>query len=113
MFINSYGFLERSPLDISIKHECETENCECVICHGCEMKIIDEMNDKDVFKCPFCRQHHWKYHFRWMVLESELKIDWRDKKKRELILQIEFLRERKKKIEEELNETLSKLAVYN
>ena len=99
-------------LDIKNCHECETENCEYIICHGCEMKIINEMDDKDTFKCPMCRQYHWKYHFDIMVLPN-LTIDWRNKKKRDLALQIEFLRERKQKIEEELNETLQKLEIYD
>ena len=99
-------------LDIKNCHECETKNCECIICHKCEMNIIDEMDDKDAFKCPMCRQYHWKYHFDVMVLQN-LTIEWRDKKKSELNAQIEFLRERKQRIEEELHETLAKLEVYN
>ena len=35
-------------LDINLSLECETENCECIICHKCEMKIIDQMNDEDI-----------------------------------------------------------------
>ena len=100
-------------LDIKNCHECETKNCECIICHKCEMQIIGKMNDKDTFKCPMCRQYQWKYHFDVMVLGMDLLIDWRDKKKRELQQQINFLRERKQRIEEELQETLAKLEVYN
>ena len=100
-------------LDINLSLECETENCECIICHKCEMQIIGQMNDRDTFKCPMCRQYQWKYHFDVMVLGMDLLIDWRDKKKRELQQQINFLRERKQRIEEELQETLAKLEVYN
>jgi hypothetical protein len=113
MIKNSNGYVVRSDLDIGISHECETKNCECIICHKCEMQIIGQMNDKDTFKCPMCRQYQWKYHFDVMVLGMDLLIDWRDKKKRELQQQIIFLRERKQRIEEELQETLAKLEVYN
>tara|TARA_B110000971_G_C19517776_1_gene280389 strand:- start:120 stop:446 length:327 start_codon:yes stop_codon:yes gene_type:complete len=80
MIRNPNGYVVRSDLDIGISHECETKNCEYIICHVCEMKIINEMDDKDTFKCPMCRQYHWKYHFDIMVLPN-LTIEWRDKKR--------------------------------
>ena len=48
-----------------------------------------------------------------MGKRMDLLINWRDKKKRELQQQINFLRERKQRLEEELQETLAKFEVYN
>lgn len=78
------------------------------------MKLLsDPKIDDEYIKCPMCRQYQWKYHFDVMVLGMDLLIDWRDKKKRELQQEIIFLRERKQRLEEELQETLAKFEVYN
>ena len=101
-------------LDINLSLECETENCECIICHKCELKLLsDPKIDDEYLKCPMCRQTYWKNYFTTMVLGMDLLIDWRNKKKRELQEQINVLRERKQRIDEELQETLAKLEVYN
>jgi len=69
-------------LDINLSLECETENCECIICHKCEMKLLsDPKIDDEYIKCPMCRQTYWKHYFNTMVLGMDLLIDWRNKKR--------------------------------
>ena len=69
-------------LDINLSLECKTENCECIICHKCEMKLLsDPKIDDKYIKCPMCRQTYWKHYFNTMVLGMDLLIDWRNKKR--------------------------------
>ena len=109
MIKNSNGYVVRSDLDIGISHECETKNCECIICHKCEMQIIGQMNDKDTFKCPMCRQYQWKYHFDVMVLGMDLLINWRDKKKERITTTNKFFERTQTKIRRGITRNTSKI----
>lgn len=100
-------------LDINISLECETENCECIICHKCEIKLLsDPKIDDEYLKCPMCRQTYWKNYFTTMVLQY-ISCEWREKTKKKLNWRIEYLREQKERIDKELQELLEKIAVYN
>lgn len=58
-------------LDINLSLECETDNCECIICHKCEIKLLsDPKIDDEYLKCPMCRQTYWKNYFTTMVLQN-------------------------------------------
>lgn len=100
-------------LDINLSLECETENCECIICHKCEMKLLsDPKIDDEYLKCPMCRQTYWKNYFNTMVLQN-IRWEWREKTKKKLNWKIEYLREQKENITKELQESLEKLAIYD
>jgi len=100
-------------LDINLSLECETENCECIICHKCEMKLLsDPKIDYEYLKCPMCRQTYWKNYFNTMVLQN-IRWEWREKTKKKLNWKIEYLREQKENITKELQESLEKLAIYD
>ncbi len=100
-------------LDINLSLECETENCECIICHKCEMKLLsDPKIDDEYIKCPMCRQTYWKNYFTTMVLQ-DIKFEWREKRKKNLNWTIKYLREEKERIDKELQESLEKLAIYD
>ena len=100
-------------LDINLSLECETENCECIICHKCEMKLLsDPKIDAEYLKCPMCRQTYWKHYFNTMVLQN-IRWEWRKKTKKKLNWKIEYLREQKERIDKELQESLEKLAIYD
>ena len=100
-------------LDISISHECETKNCDCIICHKCEMKLIsDDPNNEMPFKCPMCRQNQWKHFFTTAVIICDFN-DWHKETKKKLNWKIEYLREQKERIDKELQESLEKLAIYD
>ena len=100
-------------LDINLSLECETENCECIICHKCEMKLLsDPKIDDEYLKCPLCRQTYWKHYFNTMVLQN-IRWEWREKTKKKLNWTIEYLREEKERITKELQESLEKLAIYD
>jgi len=100
-------------LDINLCLECETENCECIICHKCEMKLLsDPKVDKEYIKCPMCRQTYWKNYFTTLVL-LDIRWEWREKTKKKLNWKIEYLREQKERIDKELQESLEKLAIYD
>ena len=100
-------------LDINLSLECETENCECIICHKCEMKLLsDPKIDDEYLKCPMCRQTYWKNYFTTMVLQN-IRWEWREKTKKKLNWKIEYLREQKENITKELQESLEKLAIYD
>jgi len=67
-------------------HSCSTQNCECIICGDCWIKIthngksIDEIMVDDMpsiydyFKCPFCRQIDWKYYMNNVFNELQKKV---------------------------------------
>ncbi len=100
-------------LDINLSLECETENCECIICHKCEMKLLsDPKIDDEYIKCPMCRQTYWKHYFNTMVLQ-DIRFEWREKRKKNLNWTIKYLREEKERIDKELQESLEKLAIYD
>ena len=100
-------------LDIKNCHECETKNCECIICHKCEIKLLsDPKIDDEYIKCPMCRQTYWKNYFTTMVLQ-DIKFKWREKRKKNLNWTIKYLREEKERITKELQESLEKLAIYD
>lgn len=100
-------------LDINLSLECETENCECIICHKCEMKLLsDPKIDDEYIKCPMCRQTYWKNYFNTMVLQN-IRFEWREKTKKNLNWTIKYLREEKENITKELKESLEKLAIYD
>ena len=100
-------------LDINLSLECETENCECIICHKCELKLLsDPKIDDEYLKCPMCRQTYWKNYFNTMVLQN-IRWEWREKTKKKLKWKIEYLREQKENITKELQESLEKLAIYD
>jgi hypothetical protein len=100
-------------LDINLSLECETENCECIICHKCEIKLLsDPKIDDEYLKCPMCRQTYWKNYFTTMVLQN-IRWEWREKTKKKLNWKIEYLREEKENITKELQESLEKLAIYD
>ena len=100
-------------LDINLSLECETENCECIICHKCEMKLLrDPKIDDEYIKCPMCRQTYWKHYFNTMVLQ-DIRFEWREKTKKNLNWTIKYLREEKERITKELQESLEKLAIYD
>ena len=100
-------------LDINLSLECETENCECIICHKCELKLLsDPKIDDEYLKCPMCRQTYWKNYFNTMVLQN-IRWEWREKTKKKLKWKIEYLREEKENITKELQESLEKLAIYD
>jgi hypothetical protein len=100
-------------LDINVSLECETENCECIICHKCEMKLLsDPKIDDEYLKCPMCRQTYWKHYFNTMVLQN-IRWEWREKTKKNLNWTIKYLREEKERITKELQESLEKLAIYD
>jgi len=100
-------------LDINLSLECETENCECIICHKCEMKLLsDPKIDDEYIKCPMCRQTYWKHYFNTMVLQ-DIRFEWREKRKKNLNWTIKYLREEKENITKELQESLEKLAIYD
>ena len=100
-------------LDINLSLECETENCECIICHKCEIKLLsDPKIDDEYLKCPMCRQTYWKNYFTTMVLQN-IRWEWREKRKKKLNWKIEYLREQKENITKELQESLEKLAIYD
>jgi hypothetical protein len=100
-------------LDINLSLECETENCECIICHKCEMKLLsDPKIDDEYLKCPMCRQTYWKNYFNTMVL-VDIRWEWREKTKKKLNWTIEYLKEEKERITKELQESLEKLAIYD
>ena len=100
-------------LDINLSLECETENCKCIICHKCEMKLLsDPKIDDEYLKCPMCRQTYWKNYFNTMVLQN-IRWEWREKTKKKLNWTIEYLREEKERITKELQESLEKLAIYD
>lgn len=100
-------------LDINLSLECETENCECIICHKCEIKLLsDPKIDDEYLKCPMCRQTYWKNYFTTMVLQN-IRWEWREKTKKKLNWKIEYLREQKENITKELQESLEKLAIYD
>ena len=100
-------------LDINLSLECETENCECIICHKCEMKLLsDPKIDDEYIKCPMCRQTYWKNYFTTMVLQ-DIRFEWREKTKKNLNWTIKYLREEKERITKELQESLEKLAIYD
>ena len=99
-------------LDINNCHECETENCKCIICHKCELKLLsDPKYDKEAFKCPMCRQYQWNHYFTTMVLGISF-YKWRKQNKQKLIWEIEYLTEEKERIDKELRESLEKLAIF-
>ena len=100
-------------LDINLSLECETENCECIICHKCEMELLgDPKIDHEYLKCPMCRQTYWKNYFTTMVLQ-DIKFEWREKRKKNLNWTIKYLREEKENITKELQKSLEKLAIYD
>ena len=100
-------------LDIKCSLECETENCECIICHKCELKLLsDPKMDYEALKCPICRQPQWQHYFKILVLH-DITWRWREETKKKLIWKIEYLREEKERIDKELKESLEKLAIYN
>jgi len=100
-------------LDINLSLECETENCECIICHKCEIKLLsDPKIDDEYLKCPMCRQTYWKNYFNTMVLQN-IRWEWREKTKKNLNWTIKYLREEKERITKELQESLEKLAIYD
>ena len=100
-------------LDINLSLECETKNCECIICHKCEIKLLsDPKIDDEYIKCPMCRQTYWKNYFTTMVLQ-DIKFKWREKRKKNLNWTIKYLREEKERITKELQESLEKLAIYD
>ena len=100
-------------LDINLSLECKTENCECIICHKCEMKLLsDPKIDDEYIKCPMCRQTYWKHYFNTMVLQ-DIRFEWREKRKKNLNWTIKYLREEKERIDKELQESLEKLAIYD
>ena len=100
-------------LDINLSLECETKNCECIICHKCEIKLLsDPKIDDEYIKCPMCRQTYWKNYFTTMVLQ-DIRFEWREKRKKNLNWTIKYLREEKERITKELQESLEKLAIYD
>ena len=100
-------------LDINLSLECETENCECIICHKCELKLLsDPKIDDEYLKCPMCRQTYWKNYFNTMVLQN-IRWEWHEKTKKKLNWKIEYLREEKENITKELQDLLEKLAIYD
>jgi hypothetical protein len=122
-----------SNLDINISIKCETPNCECIICHGCEIILQQQIGKDKAIKCPFCRQLYLKNHFKWNVLQEDLLL-WKEKQKRKLNLgiackqeiinvykkmiktthkQLEELNEQIEFLQNEMNEKIEKLAVYN
>jgi len=100
-------------LDINLSLECETKNCECIICHKCEIKLLSNPKiDDEYIKCPMCRQTYWKNYFTTMVLQ-DIRFEWCEKTKKILNWRIKYLREEKERITKELQESLEKLAIYD
>ena len=83
-------------LDINLSLECETENCECIICHKCELKLLsDPKIDDEYLKCPMCRQTYWKNYFNTMVLQN-IRWEWHEKTKKKIKLENRILKRRKR-----------------
>ena len=72
-----------SNLDITISLKCETQKCDSLICHGCQIELYKQIGINNVLKCPFCRQLQFKNHFKYNVLDNDLYL-WREKQKRKL-----------------------------
>ena len=72
-----------SDLDITMSLKCETQKCDSLICHGCQIKLYKQIGINNVLKCPFCRQLQFKNHFKYNVLDNDLYL-WREKKKQKL-----------------------------
>lgn len=106
-------FIIDNKKDISIALRCETPKCKSIICNDCEIKLQEQLeNSNQIIKCPLCRQPYFKNHFRWSVLEGDLKRDWLKEKKRELSYKIKFNKELIEKLEKEIVQSLEELSVY-
>lgn len=133
-FHDGYDFeTAGSDLDISISLECETPKCNYLVCHGCEVKLQNQVGRKNVIKCPFCRKLHLKNHFKWNVLAEDLYL-WKEKQKRKLKFgiyckeelikgymklientqkQLKEFNEEMENLQREMDEKVEKLAIYN
>jgi hypothetical protein len=59
------GFLITSKHNETQK--CDSPNCNSMICGNCWIDYTaDELlvSNKELFKCPFCRQIYWKYYMK-------------------------------------------------
>jgi len=94
-------------LDICIALRCETPNCKCIICNGCEVKLQEQLGENPVgiIKCPLCQQQYFKNHLQWCVLENELK-EKIEEKKTSIKSRIEYL-------QKELDECIKTLKTYD
>jgi hypothetical protein len=71
------NFLNFMRLVITSRHnetiQCETPNCNSIICSNCWTKYTDRENesfdkfDNTLDKCPFCKQVYWKYYMKNIV----------------------------------------------
>ena len=61
-----------------IDFECETFNCNSLICNECILKLQNQIDKNKPLKCPFCRQIQYKNYFTKTVLNEDLYL-WKEK----------------------------------
>ena len=77
--------------DIRLSIDCKTKNCECLICYNCEMKMLNN-NNKDVWKCPLCRQYKYGKYDDDIYFNIHLKIYWLKRQKEKIQLENEIVK---------------------
>ena len=106
-------FEEFNNTNVILDFKCSIKNCNCFICNECITNIYDNFkDDSEIFKCPLCRQICYREYFRTNVLNIELK----EKiltKKNELMYKIEFNKQLIEKLQQEIQENILHLNIYN